>query len=44
MITHLISSGLYFPLHFKVSFIILIAFLTFQLRALKCLDIDASEQ
>ena len=44
MVTHLISSGLYSNLHFNVCFNILVAFLTFQFRALKYLAIDASEQ
>lgn len=44
MVTHLISSGLYSDLHLNVSFIILVAFFTFQFRALKYLAIDASEQ
>ena len=43
-LTQRISSGLYSSLHFKVSFNILAAFLTFQFRALKYLEMHASEQ
>lgn len=43
-LTQRISSGLYSSLHFRVSFNIFTAFLTFQFRALKYLEMHASEQ
>lgn len=44
MVTHLIASGLYSSRHFNVSFINLVAFLTFQFCAVKYLEMDASEE